>query len=587
MKGKSKSWLIDEFTPKSWICLKNKYTLSLFRHDLLAGITVGIVSLPLAIAFAVATGLPPIAGIYTAIVGGMIISLLGGSFTQIGGVTSSYIVIAYMIIREHGYPGLFLTTIVAGFLLIFFALSRLGKLIKYIPYPLVVGFTSGIAVLIFTSQVKDFLGLDIQELPLQFISKWGAIFSSFSTWDPLTFGVALGTLMVIILVRHYFPIVPWGFVGIAVATLLTWFFHLPVETIASHFGEIPRALPTLSVPNLSASLYQWRDLFPSALTIAFLVSIESLLAAVIGDGMTGRRHKSNCELMAVGIANIASILFGGLPASGSVARTAINIKAGAKTPFSGVIHALTLLVVVVLFAPVVSLIPLASLSAVLMIVAWNMSEIRHFRHLFKAPFCDVFILIVTFFLTIMADLSTAIGVGIVISAFLFMKRVGDVSGISPLILKKDDEIEVESEEFNKESVELSFLPQGIEIYEITGPFFFGLADSLKDVLSNLEYPPKVFILRMRKVPTIDATGLHALKEFYYQCRRDKTVLILSGVNRHVFQALERFDLTKLIGKEMIFSHIDNAVKKALEVSLAQKSSLKKQTGSNEVTPPNQ
>ncbi len=589
MKQRSKSWLIEEFTPKFWICLKNNYSLSTFRQDLLAGIAVGVVALPLAMAFAVAAGLPPIRGLYTAIVAGLVISLLGGSFAQIGGPTSSFVVIIYTIVMEHGYPALVLTTLLAGALLIFFALSRLGKLIKYIPYPLVVGFTSGIAVMIFSSQIKDFFGLDIQNIPLQFIPKWSAIFSSFSTWDPLTFAVALGTLTVIVLVRHYFPVFPWGFAGIAAATLFTWYFHLPVETVASRFGEIPRAMPIFSLPNFSTSLYHWRDLFPSALTIAFLASIESLLAAVIADGMTGRRHKSNCELMAVGVANIASVLFGGLPASGAVARTATNIKTGAKTPISGMIHSLTLLLIVVAFAPVASMIPLASLSAVLMMVAWTMSEVRHFRHLFKAPFCDVLILIVTFFLTVMADLTTALGVGIVISAFLFIKRVGDVSGISPLFLKKDDEIE--GEEFNKELIEQSSVPQGVEIYEITGPFFFGLADSLKDVLSNLEYPPKVFILRMRKVPIIDATGLHALREFYYQCRRDKTVLILSGVNKHVFRALERFGLTELIEKEMIFSHINFALKKALEVSLARtlskESFSKKQSGPSEITTPNE
>jgi len=549
-----------EFTPKSWICLRNKYTFSLFKDDLIAGLTVGVVALPLAMAFAIASGLSPISGLYTAIVAGLLVSLLGGSYSQIGGPTGAFVVIIYNVVQSHGYDGLVLVTLLAGVILLFFAFSRLGTLIKYIPYPLVIGFTSGIAVIIFSSQIKDFFGLQINNLPVEFIPKCIAIFSSFSTWHPITFFVALGTLLLIILIRRYIPILPWGITSIAVVGLISWALKLPVETIAMRFGEIPRNLPTFSVPDFSISFDKWHSLIPEALTIAFLAGIESLLSAVVADGMTGRRHKSNCELMAQGFANIGSVLFGGIPATGAIARTATSIKTGAKTPFAGVIHSLTLILIILAFAPIVSQIPLASLSAVLVMVAWNMSEIHHFRHLFKAPPCDIAILLTTFILTVFVDLTVAVEVGMILAAFLFIKRVGSVSKIVPLYFSEEEEMESEDQE---ESIELKSIPPGIDIYEITGPFFFGLADSLKDVLTNLEFRPKVFILRMRKVPVIDASGMHALKDFFYKCKRDKTVLILSGVNKTVLKSLKKFGLTDLIQENLIFSHIEYALKKAV------------------------
>lgn len=557
---------LAEFIPKTWICLKNKYTFNLFKHDLVGGVTVGIVALPLAMAFAIASGVPPVSGLYTAVIAGFIISLLGGSYSQIGGPTGAFVVIVYNIIQKHSYSGLILATILAGFILLAFAFFRLGTLIKYIPYPLVIGFTSGIAVIIFVSQIKDFFGLDIQNLPSEFIPKCIMIFSSFSSWHPLTFGVALGSLLLIILIRRFFPILPWGITAIVLTGGFSWILGLPVETIASRFGEIPRSFPIFSLPSFSVSLERWYSLIPEALTIAFLAGIESLLSAVVSDGMTGRRHKSNCELMAVGVANIGSVLFGGIPATGAIARTATSIKTGSKTPFAGIIHSATLLLILLVFAPVVSQIPLASLSAVLVMVAWNMSELHHFRNLFKAPPCDIAILLVTFLLTILIDLTVAVGVGIVLSSFLFIKRIGDVSQISPLYFSKDDSIE--NKEANQESIEQSAIPKGIEIYEITGPLFFGLADKLKDILSNIKFPPKVFILRMRQVPVIDATGMHALNELINKCERDHIFLILSEGNKPVLEALKKFKMIESIQIIKIFSNFDQALKKAIELAQA-------------------
>lgn len=553
-----------EFTPKTWICLKNKYTFSLFKHDLIGGITVGVIALPLAMAFAIASGLSPVSGLYTAIIAGFFISLLGGSYSQIGGPTGAFVIIIYNIVQNHGYSGLVLATILAGCILLAFAFFRLGSLIKYIPYPLVVGFTSGIAVIIFVSQIKDFFGLNIQNLPSEFIPKCIAIFSSLSSWNPLTFTVAAGSLLSILLIRRFFPILPWGITAIVLAGGVSWILGLPVETIASRFGEIPRSFPTFSLPDFSISFDTWYNLIPEALTIAFLAGIESLLSAVVADGMTGRRHKSNCELMAVGIANIGSVLFGGIPATGAIARTATSIKTGSKTPFAGIIHSVTLLFILLVFAPIVSQIPLASLSAVLVMVAWNMSEHRHFRSLFKAPPCDIAILLVTFFLTILVDLTVAVEVGIVLSAFLFIKRIGDISQIGPLYFSKEEPLE--NEEVNKESFEQSAIPKGVEIYEVTGPLFFGLADSLKDVLSAIKFPPKVFILRMRQVPVIDATGMHALRELIEKCKRDNISLILSGVKEPVLKTLKKFDLTTSIQTQMIFPNFDQALKKATELA---------------------
>lgn len=549
----------NQFIPKTWLIVKDHYTLSKFKKDLIAGITVGVVALPLAMAFGIASGLTPISGIYTAIIAGFLISLLGGSFFQIGGPTGAFVVVIYAVVQQLGYNGLVISTLLAGIILLLAAVFRLGTLIKYIPYPLIIGFTTGIAFIIFFSQIKDFFGLQIDKLPADFIPKSIALISAFPTWHVPTFAVASGTLALIIIVRRFVPYLPWGITSIVIATAVSWGFNIPVETIADRFGEIPRTLPIPSLPDFGTSFSNWPQIISAAFTIAFLAGIESLLSAIVADGMTGRKHKSNCELMAQGIANIGSVLFGGIPATGAIARTATNIKSGAQSPLAGMIHAFTLLLIILFLAPIVSLIPIAALSAVLMMVAWNMSELGHFHHLFKAPLGDVAVLLTTFFLTVVVDLIVAIEIGMVLAAFLFMKRVSDMSGIVSFNEENGDE------KPDPDAIERKRIPSGVEVYEITGVFFFSLADTLKGVLSNLESPPKVFILRMRKIPMIDASGLHALGEFYQKCKKEKTILILSGVKSSVHKSLKKFGLIELIGEPQILPHIDPALERAREL----------------------
>ncbi len=558
-RKQKKKW--HDFVPKSVICLfKERYSLAIFRKDLQAGVTVGIVALPLAMAFAIASGMPPERGIFTAVIAGFLISLLGGSRFQIGGPTGAFVVIVYDIVLREGYSGLIAATLIASVLLIVMGLCRLGTWIKFIPYPLVIGFTAGIAVIIFSSQLKDFLGLSIGQLPGDFIGKWKAVLHALPTWDPTTFAVGAGTLGVIALVRRFIPYIPWGIISIILATLVTWIWQLPVDTIAMRFGEIPRMLPFPTLPGLPASFEGWQRLVPDAITIAFLAGIESLLSAVVADGMAGGRHKSNCELVAQGFANLGSCVFGGIPATGAIARTATNVKTGGKTPVAGMIHAATLFLIVLAFAPIVSMIPMAALSAVLLMIAWNMSEIDRFRHLLKAPLGDVAVLLSAFCLTVMVDLTVAIEVGMILAAFLFMKRTSELSNVVSF-----DKLTEEQEEKDPDAISKKKVPPHTEVYEINGPFFFGTADSLQNILPNLELPPKVFILRMRKVPAIDATGLHALEDFFDKCNRTGTVLLLSGVKGKLAEEFKKFGVEKKIGKQNIFPHIDDALKRADEI----------------------
>lgn len=551
----------EEFIPKSWVCFK-EYSWKLFKGDLSGGITVGIVSIPLAMAFAMASGVSPERGLYTSIIAGFLISLLGGSRFQIGGPTGAFVVIIYDIIQRNGYEGLVIATFIAAVILLIAAFSRLGALIKYIPYPLITGFTTGIAVVIFSSQIKDFLGLKIEQLPAAFIPKWAAMIPALSTIHYPTLLLAGGTLIFIILIKRFLPVVPWGIAGVVGATLVSWGFSLPVETIFTRFGELERIIPIPSWPSFSFSWADLHPLLPDAVTIAFLAGVESLLSAIVADGMGGTRHKSNCELMAQGIGNMGSVIFGGIPATGALARTATNVKSGAKTPAAGMIHAFTVFAIMFLFAPIVSQIPLAALSAVMMMVAWNMSEVHHFHHLFRAPFGDVAVLLTTFLLTVLVDLTVAVEIGMILALFTFMKRMKETGGVTPM---REMEREYSEEKFDMHVIERKSLPPGVEVYEITGPFFFGVADSLKDTLTNLEFPPKVFILRMRKVPVIDASGMHALREFHHKCVKTGTVLFLSGVHAHLYESLKKFGVIDLIGENHIFSSLHTALKEAAEI----------------------
>jgi sulfate permease, SulP family len=554
--------LLKEFIPQSWISLQN-YSPSVFKKDFYSGVTVGIVALPLAMSFAIASGVEPEQGLFTAIIAGLLISMLGGSKVQIGGPTGAFVVIVFDIVQRVGYSGLALATLLAGGILVVMGLCRLGTLIKYIPYPLTTGFTTGIAVIIFSSQIKDFFGLKIVKEPAGFIQKWEAFIDARHSWDQTTFMVALGTLLFILLIRRFTPRIPWGIASIAIVTLVCFLFKVPVETIVSRFGEIPRTLPAPSLPSLHFSWSLMQKIIPDAITIALLAGIESLLSAVVADGMIGAKHKSNTELFAQGIANIGSVFFGGIPATGAIARTATNVKTGAATPIAGMIHAVTLFLIMLLFAPIVSRIPLAALSAVLVMVAWNMSEIQHFKHLFKAPVGDVGILLTSFLLTVFVNLTVAVEVGMILAAFLFMKRMSDMSNVVSLSKLFADENAQDMDD--PDAISKKNVPEGVEVYEINGPFFFGVADSLKDVLHNLEKPPKIFVLRMRKVPVIDATGMHALKEFYLKCKKDETQLILSGVRGATARAISKYGLVDIIGKYNIFTHIDPALKRAGEL----------------------
>lgn len=565
------SSLRSRLTPKLLICLREGYSTRTFAADLVAGLTVGVIALPLAMAFGIASipedvatqaGIsPPAAGLYTAVIAGFLISALGGSRVQIGGPTGAFIVIVYGIAAKHGYSGLATATFMAGFIIIIMGLSRMGAMIKFIPYPVTTGFTSGIAVIIFTSQIKEFFGLQIAHVPAEFVEKVKSCLEHASTFDGATAGVGLGSLALLITLRRIVPRVPWGIVTVIVGSLAVYLFDLPVETIGKKFGGIPRTLPAPHWPPISLEMA--RDLVPEATTIALLAAIESLLSAVVADGMTGGRHKADCELVAQGIANIGSIIFGGIPATGAIARTTANVKSGARTPVAGIIHAATLLSVMMLLAPLASAIPLATLAAVLMMVAWNMSEVDHFRHLLRAPRSDIAVLLTTFGLTVFVDLTVAVGVGMVLASMLFIKRMADVSNVSAITREFSDDDEADlaiSKDPN--AVERREVPSGVEVYEINGPFFFGVADRLQDTLRGLERPPKVFILRMRRVPAMDATGMHALEEFAKKCQKQGTRLLLAGVHAQPLFALMNAGLDRTIGEENLLESLDDALEKA-------------------------
>lgn len=575
---------MPHFLPKSIVCLREGYTARTILSDLLAGLTVGIIALPLAMAFGIAsippetikaaaeqgqTLLPPAMGLYTAVVAGFLISALGGSRVQVGGPTGAFIVIVYGIAAKHGYSGLATATIMAGVIVILMGLFRFGQMIKYIPYPVTTGFTTGIAVIIFSSQIKDFLGLDIASVPAEFLHKIQTLAEFLPTTNYASLGVGASSLAILIVLRRFAPKVPGAIVAVIVASLAVWALHLDVDTIGSRFGEIPRSLPSPQLPSFDFA--KIRELIPDATTIAILAAIESLLSAVVADGMTGGRHKADCELVAQGIANIASITFGGLPATGAIARTAANVKTGAKTPLAGMIHAVALLLFMLLLAPLASLIPLATLSAVLMLVAWNMSELDHFRYILRAPRSDMLVLLTTFGLTVFTDLTIAVGVGMVLASMLFMKRMADVTGVRSLATTEElDEGEPDLGDMKDPTgMQDRELPEGVEVYEINGPFFFGVADRLKDVLRGLERPPRVFILRMRRVPAIDASGLHALREFHHKCTKQNTTLLLAGVHAQPLQAFIQVGFQRVVGMENMFETIEGALDRARQIATSQ------------------
>jgi SulP family sulfate permease len=537
------------------------YSLKAFGKDCVAGLTVGVVALPLSMAFSIAAGASPAQGLYTAIVAGFFISLLGGSKFQIGGPTGAFVVIIFGIIAKYGMGGLIIATLLAGLMLVIMGLTGLGRFIRFIPYPVTTGFTTGIGVLIFSQQIKDFFGLTINQSSPEFLEMWKGYIGAIGTMRPLTLALGLGTVAVIVLIRRFIPRIPGAVAGVIAAALVCYFFGFNVDTIGTRFGGIPRTLPAPVLPAFS-----WReiqDLLGDSFTIALLAAIESLLSAVVADGMTGDRHNANMELVAQGIGNMASALFGGIPATGAIARTATNIKSGAASPIAGIIHAVTLLLFMLFLAPLARAIPLVSLSAVLMVTAWDMSNIpRFFRILTKAPKSDATVLLVTFALTVMVSLTVAVEVGVVLAAFLFLRRMIEVAEIKPGAQNIGSEIvyghDSGGERGGTAEAAQGQRPKHVEVYEITGPFFFGVADTLQRVLRNVAGKPHAFILRMRDVPAIDSTGITALESFLAQCRHGKIRLILCELREHPLGALKKAGFIEELGAENLSATLEAA-----------------------------
>lgn len=540
--------LHDSLEPKLiTLFRRQRYSWSDFSADAIAGLAVAIVALPLAMAIAIASNLPPERGLFTAIVAGFLISAHGGSRYQIGGPTAAFIVTVATVAMKHGYEGLVLATLMAGGILILMAFFRAGEMIKFIPYPVIVGFTSGIALLIAFSQIRDFFGFSITTVPPDFIDKLTIYVTHLHETNFIAILVALASIGIILLTKRYTPKIPGPIMVVIFSGIAVWALNLPVETIESRFGSIPSMLPTPTWPHITFE--KLRLLLPDAITIATLAAIESLLSAVVADGMSGTRHKSNAELLGQGIGNIASAIFGGLPATGAIARTATNVKAGARTPVAGMMHALWLFLFMLLLSPLIIKVPLAALAAILMVVAWNMSEFKHVREIMQAPRSDRIVLILTFALTVLVDLNFAIQAGIALASILFIDQMMKATQIRP----------VESEEDDPDSIHHKSIPTCVEVYEIQGPLFFGVAEKLVDTLSLFKTPPKIFILRMRYVPLIDAAGLHALEVLHERLAQQQTRLILSGVNPQVRRFIAQSHIDEKIGVENIVDHIDKAL----------------------------
>ena len=550
----------ERFVPVFFEVIRN-YSLALFKKDLFAGITVGIVAVPLALAFAIASGATPSQGIFTAVIAGFFISFLGGSRYQIGGPTGAFVIIIYGIIAQHGYDGLIIATIMAGIILICLGIARVGSFIKFIPYPVTTGFTAGIGVVIFSSQIQDFLGLTYKETSPEFVDKWISIFSNLSTINISSAAIGAGTVIIILIIRKMSTNIPSHVVAIVISTAACFLLGLNAETIGDRFGTINAVFPSFTVPEVT--IEKIRALFPAAITIALLAGIESLLSAVVADGMTGSHHKSNTELIGQGAANILSGFFGCIPATGAIARTATNVRAGGVTPLSGITHAVFLCLFILFFSFLIEIIPMAALAGVLLVVSVDMMGIKNMANLLSSPKSDVVVLLTTFILTIVIDLTAAVQVGVVLAALLFMKRMSDVTSMGKINFdvseKTAKNIADPDATSNKE------IPEGVEVYEINGPFFFGVADMLINTLEHIGKTPKVFILRMRNVPAIDATGEHALENFYNTCKKAGTQLVLSGVNPAPYATLKKMHFIEMIGEENITNHIDKALIRTREI----------------------
>jgi sulfate permease, SulP family len=543
--------------PKLFTTLKT-YDRAQFLADLTAGVIVGIVALPLAIAFAIASGVTPERGLYTAVIAGFLISALGGSRVQIGGPTGAFVVIVYGIVQQYGVDGLTIATLMAGVILIGFGLAKLGAAIKFIPFPVVTGFTAAIGAIIFVQQIRDALGLQLAKAPAEVLERLAAYADRIDTVNPYAVGVTAVTLIIVLFWPRLSRTIPAPFVALIATTVGVHALGLPVETIGSRFGQISAGLPHPHIPLMA--LADLRRLVAPAFTIAALGAIESLLSAVVADGMIGGRHRSNMELIAQGVANVACPLFGGIPATGAIARTATNIKSGARTPVAGIVHALTLLLITLFFGRWAALIPLATLAAIVLVVAYRLSEWRVFGVELRAPKSDAIVMVTTFLLTVLVDLTTAISVGMVLAAFLFMKRMAEVTNVTMVTREFEEPASGKGDDAG--AIFRRKVPPGVEVYEINGPFFFGAAEKFKDTLSQISRKPRVLIIRMRNVPAIDSTAMHALRDLIRRTRRDGTLVLLSDVHSQPLIALGRSELLDEIGEDHIFGNVDEALQAA-------------------------
>lgn len=545
--------------PKSITCLKN-YTKEQFIKDFMAGIIVAIIALPLSIALAIASGVSPEKGLYTAIIGGFIVAILGGSRVQIGGPTGAFVVILYGIIQKYGMEGMLLATMMAGCFLVIMGFFRFGSLIKFIPSSITTGFTSGIAIVILSTQVKDFMGLQMKSVPSEFVQKWIAYINNMSTINYASVFIALLTLAIIILWPKINKKLPGTFIAIIVATIITMVFKLNVTTIGGQFTGLTGALPHFVLPRISIAMIN--ALMLPALTIAILAGVESLLSAVVADGMIGGKHRSNMELIAQGVANISSAAFGGIPVTGAIARTAANVKNGGRTPVAGIVHSVALLIIMLIFMPYVKLIPMASLAAVLVIVAYNMGEWEVFKTMFKAPKSDTIVFLVTFVLTIFLDLVVAIGVGVVLAAFLFMRKMAEVTEVNEVNYVLDYIKEDIKDEDESELIESVITQEDISVFEINGPFFFGAANKFVNAIAQMEKPRKILIIKMNKVPFMDSTAYHSFEMLHDICKKHGTKLIISKVQKQPMEMLTKYGFVDIIGKENFQENMEQAIYRA-------------------------
>ncbi|MBF0569758.1 MAG: sulfate permease [Candidatus Omnitrophica bacterium] len=539
------------FEPKIITVLREGYSLSAFGKDLLAGLIVGIVALPLSIAIAIASGAKPEQGLITAFVGGLVISLLSGSRVQIGGPTGAFIIIVSTISAQYGYEGLAAATLMAGVILVLMGLMRLGDIIKYIPYPVTVGFTSGIALVIFTTQIPDLLGLTLAKIPTNFVDKWVACAQNLPTFNPCAVLLGIVTVLIILIWPRIDKRLPGTLIAILVTTAIVAWLKLPVATIGSRFGEVPHTFPLPHLPHLDQAIVT--RLMPPAMTIALLAGIESLLSAVVADGMLGTRHRSNMELVGQGLANILSPIFNGIPATGAIARTATNIKNGGRTPIAGMVHAIMILVLFLFCGQWARLIPMPCLAGILVVIAYNMSEWRHFRQLLSSPQGDVLVLILTFGLTVLVDLTVAIETGVVLAALLFMHRMAEATHIDL----------VDEDENNGRPHEYEGVPEGVEIFELHGPFFFGAVDKFREAISSFKKLPKVLILRMSAVPAVDASAVSSLERLITEAKRNGTHIVIAGVSHKVFKTFHKTGLDEKIGIDNILSDVPLALAQAI------------------------